>query len=270
MIALPLPGRTAHPDFSRDGSRLVFDQLTSEAATDQIYVAHADGTGARHIAPCKPPRCLDRWEAAWSPDGRRLAISTAAGPLTDAGPARFGIAILDIASQTVRQVVNHSSSEGQDHFARWSPDARRLVFWRERPRPDGSVQTAIFIVNADGSRLHRLTPWNMLAGDPDWSPTGSLIVFGTRPLLDFDSQADSELYTMHPDGTHMRALTSYGPDGPRATQPRWTPDGRAILYTRLGQSELPRQIWLITANGGVDVPVLTAKSIYTHPALRPR
>jgi Tol biopolymer transport system component len=271
-IAHELPGRVAHPDFSRDGSQLVFDQLTSEAATvtDQIYIAKADGSGIRHIAPCKPPKCLDRWEASWSPDGTRLAISTATGPLTDAGPSRGGIAILDVASGHVRQIVDHPSREGQDHFARWSPDARRLVFWRERPQSDGSVKTAIFIVNSDGSKLHQLTPWNMLAGDPDWAPDGSLIVFGTRPLLDFDAAAESELYTMRPDGSGVHALTSYGPDGPRATQPRWTSDGNAILYTRLSQAELPRQIWVISADGSVDLPVLTSKSIYTHPVLQPR
>jgi Tol biopolymer transport system component len=268
-IAQQLPGRVAHPDFSRDGSQLVFDQLTSQDSTDQIYLAKADGSNIRHIAPCKPPKCLSHWEASWSPDGQQLAMSTATGPFTDTGPSRVGIAIVDVESEKVRQVVDHPGEDGQDHFARWSPDGKHLVFWRARAQSDGSVQTAIFIVNSDGSRLNQLTPWNMLAGDPDWAPDGSLIVFGTSPLLDFSEAAESELYTMRPDGSGMHALTSYGPTGPRATQPRWTPDGHAILYTRLGQSELPRHIWAISADGSVDVPVLTSKSIYTHPVLQP-
>jgi TolB protein len=268
-IAQQLPGRVAHPDFSRDGSQLVFDQLTSEDVPDQIYIAKADGSNIRHIAPCKPPECLDHWEASWSPDGKQLAISTAGGNLTPTGPTRFGLAIVDVASEKVRQVVDHPSKEGQDHFARWSPDGKHLVFWRERPQSDGSVQTAIFIVDSDGSGLRQLTPWSMVAGDPDWAPDGSLILFDTHPLLDFPQAAESELYTMRPDGSGAHALTSYGPDGPRATQPRWTPDGNAILYTRLGQSQLPRHIWVISADGSIDVQVLTSKSIYTHPVLQP-
>jgi Tol biopolymer transport system component len=164
--------------------------------------------------------------------------------------------------------VDHLATQGQDLFPRWSPDGKQLVFWRDRLR-GGSVETAIFVVDADGSGLQRLTPWSMFAGDPDWSPDGAQIVFSTHPLFEFAEGARSELYMMRPDGSHIRALTSYGSDGPRATQPRWTPDGNAIVYTRLSQAALPRQIWAIGADGSNDAPVLDAKSIYTHPVLRP-
>jgi Tol biopolymer transport system component len=108
----------------------------------------------------------------------------------------------------------------------------------------------------------------MLASDPDWSPDGSRILFTTRPLVDFDA-GQSELYTVRPDGTGLRRLTNYGPNGPRATQPRWTPDGKAIVYTRTTQQHLPRHIYAINADGTGDTPVLTAKDIYTHPVLQP-
>jgi TolB protein len=252
VIASNLPGRQGHPDFSREGSRLVFDQLT-EGSADQIYVAKADGSAAKRISACKLPRCVSNWEPAWSPDGSHIAISTAVGPLSETGPARFGIAIVEVNSKEVTQVLDHSSTEGQDHFARWSPDGKKLVFWRERAKSDGTIQTAVFIVNADGSGLRQLTPWKMLAGDPDWSPKGDLIVFSTRPLVVFDTSGRSELYTMRPDGSGMHKLTSYGEDGPRATQPRWTPEGKAILYTRVTQTGSPRHIWVIDRTGDTDV-----------------
>jgi Tol biopolymer transport system component len=261
-ILTDLPGPRLHPDFSRDGNRLAFDSEVN------VYVADADGTGPRLIANCDPNAgCMQHWEPAWSPDGTQLAISTAAG-MGDP-PKRFGIAIVDVATQTVRPVVDHASRAGQDHFPRWSPDGRRLVFWRARYGPGGSVKTAVFVVNVNGTGLRQLTPWSLLAGDPDWSPDGSLIVFNTRPLVDFPDAGQSELYTIRPDGSGLRRLTAYGPTGPRATQPRWTPDGKAILYTRTTQTGSPRHIYAINADGTADVPVLTAKPIYTHPILQP-
>jgi TolB protein len=132
-------------------------------------------------------------------------------------------------------VVENPAAAGQDHFARWSPEGRRLVLWRGRDGADGP-QAAVFVVNLDGTGLRKLTPWSLLAGDPDWVP----------------------------DGTGLRRLTAFGPNGPRATQPRWTPDGTAILYTRTSQSGLPRQIYAITRDGHTDAPVATAQE-HLHP-----
>jgi Tol biopolymer transport system component len=75
---------------------------------------------------------------------------------------------------------------------------------------------------------------------------------------------------MRSDGSDMHKLTDYGKDGSRATQPRWTPDGKAILYTRLPQTGSPRHIWVIDYTGHTDVPVLTKDYIYTHPVLQAR
>ena len=92
-----------------------------------------------------------------------------------------------------------------------------------------------------------MTDWTLAAGDPDWSPDGSTIVYSTMPLLSFDN-GPSQLFLMDPDGTDVRQLTPNTDDGSRATQPRWSPDGRAVLYTK----ELPngrREIWSIAADG---------------------
>ena len=265
-IVTAIPGSHAHPDFSRDGSKLAFDQRTSDAHVDQVYVADADGSGARQVSKCRPPKCAGLWEPAWSPDGKQLAVSSAAGFHGNDAPAdRFGIAIIDAATGAMRSVVDHDFPTGQDHFARWSPDGRRLVFWRDR---EGMGDMAVFVVNVDGSGLRQLTEWDMRAGDPDWSPDGKLIVFGTHPLSNFDQAGHSELYTISPDGNGLRRLTNYGPDGPRATQPRWTPDGKGILYTRTSQAGMPRHIYVLSADGRQDAPVLTTNMIYTHPILQ--
>ena len=268
VILGELAGRKAHPDFSPDGSRLAFDNLASFDDADVTYVAAADGSEPVLAAPCQPPDCVQLWEPAWSPDGTRIAAALARNG-SAAGPERFGIAIIELASEQVTAIVEHPAADGQDHFPRWSPEGDRLVFWRGQPTATG-VQTAIFVVNTDGSGLEQLTEWADNAGDPDWSPDGSLIVYGTYPLLEFRS-GTSELFTIRPDGTGVEQLTAFGPEGPRATQPRWTPDGSAILYTRTTQAGSPRTLWVVSADGQADQSVFaeSARGIYTHPVMQP-
>jgi TolB protein len=267
-ILTEFPGDRAHPDYSRDGKRLAVDQLADEESPSHVYVADADGAHARRLPPCPLPKCAGHSQPAWSPDGRRLAVATDIDVRPPQPPKRFGIAIIDLAKGTERSVVENPYSTGQNLFPRWSPDGRRLVFWRDRERA-GGFETAVFVINVNGSGLRRLTPWGLLAGDPDWSPDGNRILFTTHPLFEFSDAGQSELHTIRPDGTGLRRLTNYGPNGPRATQSRWTPDGKAILYTRTTQTGQPRYIYAINADGTGEAPVLTTKQIYTHPILQP-
>src|SRR6266511_1599105 len=78
---------------------------------------------------------------------------------------------------------------------------------------------AIYIVNADGTNLRRVTPWRLKAGDhPDWSPDGTSILFRTI--------ADS-----HGDFSPLRALYSCKTSQIRcsARARGWT-RGDALMY----------------------------------------
>ena len=94
-------------------------------------------------------------------------------------------------------------------------------------------------------------------------------MFGTHPLLQFQVSGTSELFTVRPDGTGLEQLTAYGPEA-RATQPRWTPDGSAILYTRTTQLGTPKTLWVVSADGQTDQSVFAQSAgIYTHPVMQP-
>lgn len=265
-IEADVPGRHKHPDWSPDGTELAFDR---EADPDEVYVTDADGSRVRVVSGCGTSECLGVWEPAWSPDGKRLAVSLFEGPFTPEGPSRFGIAVVEIETGEIDKIIEHAAADGQDHFARWAPDGDRLVFWRAR-QGDTGVETAIFVVDADGENLKQITSWDQLAGDPDWAPDGDLIVFATRPLVDFQSTGQSELFTMRPDGSRQKQLTAFGPAGPRAAHPRWTPDGTHVVYTRVGPSGSPRHVWAMHADGTGDGVLLAEPGmVYTHPALQP-
>lgn len=101
-------------------------------------------------------------------------------------------------------------------YPNWSPDGRRIVYQSNR-----TGNSEIYVMNADGSGVIRLTDDPATDENPSWSPDGSLIAF--RSYRD----GNAEIYIMAPDGTGVRNLTRHAADD---IHPYWSPDGSRILF----------------------------------------
>ena len=125
----------------------------------------------------------------------------------------------------------------------WSPDGQRLA-------AVGYVNSStwsIYVFNADGTQLTRLTTTNLVNdSEPNWSPDGAQIVF-TRI---YPNQNDrTEIWVMDADGGNQRYI---GVEGFAA---KWSPDGSQFVY----QSSLRESSDLYTCNvDGSNVQQLTA------------
>jgi dipeptidyl aminopeptidase/acylaminoacyl peptidase len=98
----------------------------------------------------------------------------------------------------------------------WSPDGKEIAFASSR---DGNRE--IYVMQADGSNLRRLT-WDA-AWDayPAWAPDGKRIVFVSY------RDGNANLYVMNADGSHQEALTK---DAAAEITPAWSPDGKRIVF----------------------------------------
>ncbi len=120
----------------------------------------------------------------------------------------------------------------------WSPDGNQIAFHSNR----AGQGWKIWVVNADGTGLRRLTAHGNLISehDPSWSPDGTQIVFAATGC---GSRSDLYVTSVRtPQGgacgvlNQQRIVSGSGDD----TRPRWSPDGRFIAYTayRGGQPDV--------------------------------
>ena len=114
-----------------------------------------------------------------------------------------------------------------------SPVTGRIAFASSR---DGNRE--IYLMNADGSGLARLTDNRAGDGRPSWSPDGKRIAFHS------DRGGNWDIYVMNADGNGLTRLTNH-PNWDM--DPAWSPDGKRIAFTSWRDGNL--EIYLINADG---------------------
>jgi TolB protein len=212
-----IAGDVFDPDFSPDGTRIVFrDSRHGINDDDEIYVMNADGSSQRNLT--RNP--ANDWSPAWSPDGTRIAFTS------DRGGSTVRVYVMRADGSDVRQLTQ---IEGE--YPTWSPDGARIAF---ASSSTGSYQ--IWAMNADGSGQRQLTHGAHYNMYPAWSPDGSAILYDTQrdfaTLTDEGVGPEFEIHVMNADGSCDTRLTNNHVED---RFPAWSPDGRHIVWTQQGQ-----------------------------------
>ena len=245
-------------------------------AGPEIWVVYDDGSENRRLGP--------GGEAAWSPDGQRLAFTLEVDGNAD-------IYIMNAADGSgLTRLTTHPAD---DHGASWSPDGSMIAFNSERSgsdqiwrrnvdegtwgaylvqltqdtyhgrvnnflswSPDGRWiafeadrdrdDPEIYLANAvDGTNQQRLTFTRALDEVPSWSPDGTRILFSSD-MHGEPLSRNYDIYIMNVDGSDQVRLT----DTPGAASwPTMSPDGRKIAYSYSDADGESSRIVIMNADG---------------------
>jgi len=204
---LSAEGFSSHaPRWSPDGKTLAIlsrrnsDSSASETPKAQIYLLPMNG-GGEAIALTNLKNGVESYQ--WSPDGSRIVVVSASGLLD-------GIAPADRKSD----VRHYKHIQYKYNDTGWYDDKRRHLW----------------VVNVASGEAKQITDgqdWN--DADPQWSPDGKCIAFvSDRTGKFFDDSHNTEVWVIPAAGGTLTKISDHEFED---ESPRWSPDGKQILFT---------------------------------------
>jgi type II secretory pathway pseudopilin PulG len=133
-----------------------------------------------------------------------------------AGLIVFALLAALVYGVNMQQQAGRATATAQARAAAARAQAGRIAFISDR---DGNDE--IYVMNADGSGVTRLTNNPAYDGWPAWSPDGRRIAFASN------RDGNPEIYVMNADGSGVTRLTNNPADD---WAPSWSPDGRRIIF----------------------------------------
>jgi TolB protein len=242
------------PDWSPNGSLLVFSRCVPDTIC-AVYTVHPDGSGLKRISPAcpgntVPPKCEDDGNTSFLPDGKHVAFTRSHGNIKNVPGGNqiqhSDIMVTDLNGRSRRTVLRSGTYQADYNYAGYAPDGKRFVYEHftsaiAKPRN----QVALFVSSSNGAGDRRITPWALGAGDnPDWSPDGNWIVFRSHA----DSDTNSNIYKVHPDGSGLQQLTHFTANA-NVRSACFSPDGMSItVATDRGKGGNPA-VYTMSADG---------------------
>jgi dipeptidyl aminopeptidase/acylaminoacyl peptidase len=270
------------PHLSPDGKAVAYVLTTIDQKKNRrdssIWLVLVDGSAApRRLSAegfsSNAPR--------WSPDGKTLAFLSSrstdvpAGEATKAGePTKAQIYLLPMSGGGEAAALTKLKNGVQTY--QWSPDGARIVCVALSGPSDGVApadrksdvrhythirykfndtgwfddkRRHLWVINVAGGEAKQITngqDWNDT--DPRWSPDGTRIAFvSDRTGKAYDDSENTDVWVIPASGGELTKISDHAFQD---EEPRWSPDGKQIVFTGQTQRHQFPKVYTASSSGG--------------------
>jgi serine/threonine protein kinase len=244
---------------SPDGKQLAFGRYHLSGTEDELWLANADGTNERRLITVKEPEWLGGASAAWSPDGKMLAVGY--GNEYRPSPARqnlgMTVAVVSVTDATLKLITSQRWLYVGNVV--WFSDGSGLALI-SREQVLGAPQ--IWQVSYPQGQARRIT--NDLNSYDFYSLT---LTADASALISVQSDPVSNIWVA-PGGqtSRARAITS----GKNVQSGHyglwWTPDGKLVYDSNVNGNA---SIWISNADGSDPKPLTDSAADDFAPEVSP-
>jgi len=221
VILTGVPVRAQHADGG--AGSVVFYSIRDDHPNNQIYIMSADGNNQFRVTY----DTASDVDPDISPDGQEIVFSS---NQTASGMANI---FLRDRNGVVRNLTNDAAT---DEWPRWSPDGKQIVFGSNR---DGVFE--IYVMQADGTGVTRLTDPPTLGRYPSWSHDGKQIVF----------RRGIDIATIHADGSGSPVPLTHEVAPSFAQMPAASGDGKYVAFMSFREGYC--SVFRMTADGNEQI-----------------
>jgi len=164
------------------------------------------------------------------------------------------------------KIKNLTNTLGYDAEGSWSPDGKKIAFASNRRayaeklsegeaslfKANPSSLIDIYIMDADGSNVKRLTQTNSYDGGPFFSPDGKRIVWRRFS----ENGREAEIFTMNIDGTDQKQITRLHM---MSWAPFYHPSGKYIIFTTNTHGHRNFELYIIDVEGNKEAVRVTER-----------
>jgi len=208
-VPQPPSGEWVNPSLSRDGRRLAVNRRDPATANLDIWLIDVESNIASRFTLAPWPEV----DPLWSPDGKRIALSTLRNNRTEIWLKEIGTGGEELLWETPEDQRGPVLSD-------WSSDGKFILCYAAQ---------RIWVVPVSKDRK----PWTVAVGSPEshqyaahFSPDGKWIAYTS------DETGAYEIYAIRfLDGEYKQRISDRG-----GAHPVWGADGRTLFYYELGRN----------------------------------